>query len=79
MKARRTLRSLGEGGRSRLQRISQDTPQFAAGSFIALASVVMQGTAILLLTRALKIEAGPSKDAKSRLPLDPWETDKPMR
>jgi hypothetical protein len=34
MKARRILRSLGEGGQ-RLRRISQDTPQLAAGSFIA--------------------------------------------
>ena len=33
MKGRRTLRSLGEGG-WRLRRISQDTPQQAAGSFI---------------------------------------------
>ena len=37
MKARRPLRSLGEGGWW-LRRISQDTPQLAAGSFIAGAS-----------------------------------------
>lgn len=47
--------------------------------FIAFTSVVMQDTAIPLLTRALKIKASPSKNAKSRLPFDPRETDKPPR
>jgi NhaP-type Na+/H+ and K+/H+ antiporter len=43
--------------------------------FIAFTSVVMQEKAISLLTRVLKIKASPSKNAKSRLPLDPRETD----
>ena len=43
--------------------------------FIALTSVVMQGTAIPLITRALKIDATPSEEVKSRLPHDPRETD----
>ena len=46
--------------------------------FIALTSVVIQGTAIPLITRALKIEATPSEEVKSRLPLDPRETDNPI-
>jgi len=46
--------------------------------FIAVTSVVMQGTAIPWITRALKIEATPSKAVKSGLPLDPRETDKPI-
>jgi len=46
--------------------------------FIALTSVVMQGTAIPLITRALKIEATPSEEVKSGLPLDPRETGKPI-
>jgi cell volume regulation protein A len=46
--------------------------------FTAFTSVVMQEKPIPLLTRVLKIKASPSKNAKSRLPLDPWETDKPM-
>ena len=41
MKARRTLRSLGEGG-ERLQRILQNTPQLAAGSFIVQVDEVGQ-------------------------------------
>jgi cell volume regulation protein A len=45
---------------------------------IAFTFVVTQETAITLLTRVLKIEASPSKSTKSRLSLDPWETDKPM-
>ena len=46
--------------------------------FIAVTSVVMQGTAIPWITRALKIEATPSKAVKSGLPLDLRETDKPI-
>jgi cell volume regulation protein A len=46
--------------------------------FIALTSVVMQGMAIPLITRALKIEATPSEEVKSRQPLDPRETDNPI-
>ena len=46
--------------------------------FIAVTSVVMQGTAIPWITRALKIEATPSKTVKSGLPLDLRETDKPI-
>ena len=46
--------------------------------FIALTSVVMQGTAIPWITRALKIEPTPSEEVKSRRPLDLRETDKPI-
>jgi cell volume regulation protein A len=46
--------------------------------FIALTSVVMQGTAIPWLTRALKIGVTPSEEDKSRLPLDPRETNNPV-
>jgi cell volume regulation protein A len=46
--------------------------------FIALTSVVMQGTAIPWITRALKIEPAPSEEVKSRRPLDLRETDKPI-
>jgi cell volume regulation protein A len=46
--------------------------------FIALTSVVMQGTAIPWITRALKIDTTPSEEVKSRLPLDQRETDKPI-
>jgi len=46
--------------------------------FIALTSVVMQGTAIPWITRALKIDTTPSEEVKARLPLDPRETDNPI-
>ena len=46
--------------------------------FIALTSVVMQGTAIPWLTRALKIDVTLSEEVKSQLPLDPQETDNPI-
>jgi cell volume regulation protein A len=46
--------------------------------FIALTSVVMQGTAIPWITRALKIDTTPSEEVKSRLPFDQRETDKPI-
>ena len=46
--------------------------------FIALTSVLMQGTAIPWITRALKIDTTPSEEVKSRLPLDQRETDKPI-
>ena len=32
----------------------------------------------LFLARVLKIDATPSEEVKSRLPLDPPETDKPI-
>jgi cell volume regulation protein A len=46
--------------------------------FIAVTSVVMQGTAIPWITRALKIDATRSEEVKSRLPHDPRETDNPI-
>jgi cell volume regulation protein A len=46
--------------------------------FIALTSVVMQGTAVPFLARVLKIDATSSKEVESRLPLNPQETDKSM-
>ena len=46
--------------------------------FIAVTSVVMQGTAIPWITRALKIKATPSEAVKSELPLDLRKTDNPM-
>jgi cell volume regulation protein A len=46
--------------------------------FIALTSVVMQGTAIPWLTRALKIKAPPSDALQSRPQLDPQAPPKPM-
>jgi len=59
-------------------RIEKADMTFHLVFFIAVTFLVTQETAIPLLTRVLKIEASPSKSAKSRLPLDPWETDKPM-
>jgi cell volume regulation protein A len=46
--------------------------------FIAVTSVVMQGTAIPWITRALKIKATPSEAVSSELPLDLRKTDNPM-
>jgi len=46
--------------------------------FIALTSVVMQGTAIPLLTRMLKIGSPLSKDLRSGPQLDPQSPPKPM-
>jgi potassium/hydrogen antiporter len=46
--------------------------------FIALTSVVMQGTAIPLLTRMLKIGDPPSHEVRSRSHLDPHAPPKPM-
>ena len=46
--------------------------------FIALTSVVMQGTAIPFLARVLKLDATASEEVKSQLPLDPRETDNPI-
>jgi cell volume regulation protein A len=46
--------------------------------FIAVTSVVMQGTAIPWITRALKIKATPSEPVSSELPLDLRKTDNPM-
>jgi potassium/hydrogen antiporter len=46
--------------------------------FIALTSVVMQGTAIPLLTRMLKIGVPLSKDLRSGPQLDPQSPPKPM-
>jgi cell volume regulation protein A len=46
--------------------------------FIALTSVVMQGTAIPWLTRALKIKAPPSDDVQSHPQLNPQAPHKPM-
>jgi cell volume regulation protein A len=46
--------------------------------FIAVTSVVMQGTAIPWITRALKIKATPSEAVKSELPLHLRKTDNPM-
>ncbi|HEV8326928.1 MAG TPA: potassium/proton antiporter [Nitrospiraceae bacterium] len=46
--------------------------------FIAVTSVVMQGTAIPWITRALKIKATPSDAVKSGLPVDLRKTDNPM-
>jgi cell volume regulation protein A len=46
--------------------------------FIAVTSVVMQGTAIPWITRALKIKDTPSDTVKSELPLDLRKTDNPM-
>ncbi len=78
MKAGRTLRSLGEGGGGSGFREFRKIPR----SLLRGASLARvrrhEGTAIPFLTRVLKLEASPSKNAKSRLPLDPWETDKPM-
>jgi cell volume regulation protein A len=58
--------------------ITQADTIFHMVFFIALTSVVMQGTAIPWVTRALKIDATPSEEVKSRLPLDQRETDKPI-
>ena len=46
--------------------------------FIALTSVVMQGTAIPLLTRVLKIGGPPSNESRSGPPLNPQGPPKPM-
>jgi len=46
--------------------------------FIAVTSVVLQGTAIPFLARVLKIDATPSEDVTSRLLLDPREPDDPI-
>jgi cell volume regulation protein A len=46
--------------------------------FIALTSVVIQGTAIPWLTRLLKIGGPPSKEVRSGPPLNPQEPPKPM-
>ena len=46
--------------------------------FIALTSVVMQGTAIPWLTRALKLKATPSDEVQSHPKLNPQAPHKPM-
>ena len=46
--------------------------------FIALTSVVMQGTAIPWITRLLKIGSLPSHEARSEARLDPHVRSKPM-
>jgi cell volume regulation protein A len=46
--------------------------------FIALTSVVMQGTAIPLLTRLLKIGGPPTNEARSEARLDPHARPRPM-
>jgi cell volume regulation protein A len=46
--------------------------------FIALTSVVMQGTAIPWLTRALKLKAPPSDEVQSHPQLNPQPHHKPM-
>ena len=46
--------------------------------FIALTSVVIQGTAIPWLTRLLKIGGPPSKEVRSGSPLNPHEPPTPM-
>jgi cell volume regulation protein A len=46
--------------------------------FIALTSVVIQGTAIPLLTRVLKIGAHPSDEVQSHPQLNPQTPHKPM-
>ena len=46
--------------------------------FIALTSVVIQGTAIPWLTRLLKIGGPPSKEVRSGPQLNPYEPPKPM-
>jgi cell volume regulation protein A len=46
--------------------------------FIALTSVVIQGTAIPWLTRALKIKAPPSDEVHSHPQLNPQAPHKPM-
>jgi len=46
--------------------------------FIALTSVVIQGTAIPWLTRALKINAPPSDEVQSHPQLNPQSSHKPM-
>jgi potassium/hydrogen antiporter len=46
--------------------------------FIALTSVVMQGTAIPWITRMLKIGSLPSNEIRSDQQLNPQESPKPM-
>jgi len=58
--------------------INQADTIFHMVFFIALMSVVMQGTAIPWLTRALKIEAPPSDDVQSHPQLNPQAPPKPM-
>jgi cell volume regulation protein A len=58
--------------------INQADTIFHMVFFIALMSVVMQGTAIPWLTRALKIKAPPSDEVQSHPQLNPQSPHKPM-